>query len=82
MGCTSGAVRVKAGRVLHFRSLDWGMDALRKVIVHIDFIKNEEVIVRLFGVPVQRHVLGNYNLGSKSSAQNLWINQAILTTNW
>ena len=26
------------------------MDALRKVIVHIDFIKNEEVIVRLFGI--------------------------------
>ena len=43
MGCTSGAVRVKDDdqntRMLHFRTLDWGMDALRKVIVHLDFVE-------------------------------------------
>ena len=41
MGCTSGGVRVKDGpgklKMLHFRTLDWGMDALRKLIVHLDF---------------------------------------------
>ncbi|KAF6218973.1 hypothetical protein HO133_005517 [Letharia lupina] len=43
MGCTSGAVRVKDDdkntKMLHFRTLDWGMDALRKVIVHLDFVE-------------------------------------------
>lgn len=43
MGCTSGAVRVEDDdqniKMLHFRTLDWGMDALRKVIVHLDFVK-------------------------------------------
>lgn len=43
MGCTSGAVRVgdddKNTKMLHFRTLDWGMDALRKVIVHLDFVE-------------------------------------------
>ena len=41
MGCTSGGVKVQeAGqepRMLHFRTLDWGMDVLRKVIVQLDF---------------------------------------------
>ena len=56
MGCTSGAVRVRDGdkktKMLHFRTLDWGMDALRKVIVHLDFVEKPggEVIVRLFEV--------------------------------
>ena len=54
MGCTSGAVRVegdgKQSKMLHFRTLDWGMDALRKVIVHLDFVEKPggEVIVRVF----------------------------------
>lgn len=53
MGCTSGAVRVKDDdkntKMLHFRTLDWGMDALRKVIVHLDFVEKPggEVIVRI-----------------------------------
>ena len=42
MGCTSGGVRVKDGsgntKMLHFRTLDWGMDVLRKIIVRLDFI--------------------------------------------
>ena len=56
MGCTSGAARVKNDdnltRMLHFRTLDWGMDALRKVIVHLDFVEKPGggVIVRVFGV--------------------------------
>lgn len=54
MGCTSGAVRVedddKNTKMLHFRTLDWGMDALRKVIVHLDFVKKPggDIIVRVF----------------------------------
>ena len=54
MGCTSGAVKLeddgKTSRMLHFRTLDWGMDALRKVIVHLDFVERPggEVIVRIF----------------------------------
>ena len=43
MGCTSGGVKVRDGeeatRMLHFRTLDWGMPALRKVIVQLDFIE-------------------------------------------
>lgn len=29
----------KNTKMLHFRTLDWGMDALRKVIVHLDFVE-------------------------------------------
>ena len=58
MGCTSGAVRVKDDnqntKMLHFRTLDWGMDVLRKVIVHLDFVEKpgEDVIVRVFEVHI------------------------------
>lgn len=42
MGCTSGAVKVDdlqgATKMLHLRTLDWGMPALRKVIVQLDFV--------------------------------------------
>ena len=41
MGYTSGAARVDDGqggkKMLHFRTLDWGMDPLRKVVVQLDF---------------------------------------------
>ncbi|KAL9118151.1 MAG: hypothetical protein Q9187_005306 [Circinaria calcarea] len=44
MGCTSGSVRVKDGsgklNMLHFRTLDWGMDALRKLVVRLDFVEH------------------------------------------
>ncbi|KAJ9668450.1 hypothetical protein H2201_001498 [Coniosporium apollinis] len=51
MGCTSGGVRVKDGnssKMLHFRTLDWGMDALRKVVVELEFVDRPhgEVIAR------------------------------------
>ena len=43
MGCTSGAAKVDDGqggkKMLHFRTLDWGMDPLRKVVVQLDFIQ-------------------------------------------
>lgn len=41
MGCTSGGVRTKHGsenRMLHFRTLDWGMEKLRPLIVQLEFI--------------------------------------------
>ena len=46
MGCTSGGVRTFADRngdtrMLHFRTLDWGMDPLRAVVVQLDFIKSK-----------------------------------------
>ena len=43
MGCTSGGAQVSSGpgleTMLHFRTLDWSMDPLRKVVVHLDFIE-------------------------------------------
>jgi hypothetical protein len=50
MGCTSGAVRslepgqpMSQAKMLHFRTLDWGMDPLRSVIVQLDFIRSKSV---------------------------------------
>ena len=50
LGCTSGGVRVREGRgskratkMLHFRTLDWGMDPLRDVIVQLEFVKSKSV---------------------------------------
>lgn len=44
MGCTSGGVRTQepgeGPKMVHLRSLDWGMAPLRRVIVHLDFVKN------------------------------------------
>lgn len=40
MGCTSGGVRVQGDKMLHFRTLDWGMNPLRKIIVHLDYFKD------------------------------------------
>ena len=46
MGCTSGAARTvdQDGRqkMIHYRTMDWGMDPLRKVIVQLDFINYEK----------------------------------------
>jgi hypothetical protein len=43
MGCTSGGVRALPAtgyppRMVHFRTLDWGMDALRHVVVQLDYV--------------------------------------------
>jgi hypothetical protein len=50
MGCTSGAVRssepdqpTSQAKMLHFRTLDWGMDPLRSVIVQLDFIRSKSL---------------------------------------
>ncbi len=48
MGCTSGAVKsmeadrsIHQASMLHFRTLDWGMDPLRHIVVHLDFIRSK-----------------------------------------
>lgn len=58
LGCTSGAITVRAGneakspgRLLHFRTLDWGMPALRDLLVVLEFVdssstKPERVLAR------------------------------------
>lgn len=47
MGCTSGAARSRSratvdSTMLHFRTLDWGMDGLRKLVVQLDFFRSSE----------------------------------------
>ena len=43
LGCTSGGARTRdqdgETRMLHFRTLDCSMDALRKIVVQLDFIR-------------------------------------------
>jgi hypothetical protein len=51
MGCTSGGVRVTDGpgkptKMIHFRMLDWGMDALRRVVVQLNFVFDGQVVAR------------------------------------
>ena len=46
MGCTSSGVKTQNGpvqppRMLHFRTLDWGMDPLRAVTVQLDFTNSK-----------------------------------------
>ena len=41
MGCTSGGVKLaRKNKMLHFRTLDWGMDPLRKVIVQLEYVRD------------------------------------------
>ncbi|KAH3370814.1 hypothetical protein KXW99_000838 [Aspergillus fumigatus] len=46
MGCTSGAARTQdqetTPRMLHFRTLDWGMDALRRVLVRFEYVRSPD----------------------------------------
>jgi hypothetical protein len=51
MGCTSGSARTQEGsisKMLHFRTLDWEMDALRHIVVNLEFIQSpsSKVIAR------------------------------------
>ncbi|PNS15613.1 Nucleoporin nup82 [Sphaceloma murrayae] len=45
MGCTSGGARVRMAadsvdtQMLHFRTLDWEMESLRKVVVQLEYVK-------------------------------------------
>jgi hypothetical protein len=44
MGCTSGGVRVGDGestKMVHFRTLDWGMNPLRDLVVKLEFVKDD-----------------------------------------
>ena len=45
VGCTSGGVRVNADgyrKMLHFRTLDWGMGPLRHLAVHLQYIRSSQ----------------------------------------
>ncbi|KAE8396305.1 beta subunit of N-acylethanolamine-hydrolyzing acid amidase-domain-containing protein [Aspergillus alliaceus] len=49
MGCTSGAALTKLAttsgeqsRLLHFRTLDWGMDELRKLLVCFEYVRGPD----------------------------------------
>ncbi|RFU26070.1 hypothetical protein B7463_g10275, partial [Scytalidium lignicola] len=51
LGCTSGGVVVKPSsgkgrereeRMMHFRTLDWGMDKLRKLVIVLEFVRSAE----------------------------------------
>lgn len=46
LGCTSGAVKTQVkdaedARMIHFRTLDWGMEPLRDVLVILEFVRSE-----------------------------------------
>lgn len=51
LGCTSGGVlafprdlrgeRGRSARMLHFRTLDWGMDELRSLLVVLEFVRSK-----------------------------------------
>lgn len=46
MGCSSGGAAVRDGdggsKMLHFRTLDWGMPSLRRVVVQLDFVLQKD----------------------------------------
>src|SRR5450432_954606 len=49
LGCTSGGVIVRPGsghdkaeRMMHFRTLDWGMSGLRDLVVILEFVRSNE----------------------------------------
>ncbi|KAL9090028.1 MAG: hypothetical protein Q9159_002196 [Coniocarpon cinnabarinum] len=51
MGCSSGGVRVrdrddpKSTRMLHYRTLDWGMEPLRKSVVRLRYVRSPDPTV-------------------------------------
>lgn len=42
LGCSSGGAAIRAegtrSKMVHFRTLDWGMPALRRILVHLEFV--------------------------------------------
>ncbi|KAF4976803.1 hypothetical protein FZEAL_6584 [Fusarium zealandicum] len=47
MGCTAGCVRVhgqdrSSERLMHFRTLDWGLDPLRDLVVVLEYVDSSE----------------------------------------
>ena len=56
MGCTSGGVTVrdpvtKKNRMMHFRTLDWGMPALRKALAQFNYVESKDgpIVARTIG---------------------------------
>jgi hypothetical protein len=52
-GCTSGGVKVNdtgdscnAVGIVHFRGLDWDMEPLRKLIICVEYSRNNDVVAR------------------------------------
>jgi len=52
-GCTSGGVRVndtgdkcETEGIVHFRGLDWDMEPLRRLIICVEYIRNDDVVAR------------------------------------
>ncbi|KAJ7355713.1 beta subunit of N-acylethanolamine-hydrolyzing acid amidase-domain-containing protein [Mycena albidolilacea] len=97
-GCSSGGVRVTdAGNgrdngIVHFRSLDWGMDPLRKLIICVDYVRDGQTVARavtyagyigvLTGVRAGLSLSLNYRLrlasASPSSLMSHRLHQALL----
>lgn len=47
MGCTSGTAPLRrTGEILHFRSLDWGMEELRPLVIQVEFVRGESIVAR------------------------------------
>jgi hypothetical protein len=47
MGCTSGtAPSQQTGEILHFRSLDWGMEELRPLVIQVEFTRGGSIVAR------------------------------------
>lgn len=50
MGCTTGCVRVNTNslngesksRLMHFRTLDWGLDALRELVIIVEYVDSSK----------------------------------------
>jgi hypothetical protein len=42
MGCTSSAIRSEANTMYHLRTMDWGMDPLRKMVVQLEFFRSAQ----------------------------------------
>jgi hypothetical protein len=42
MGCTSSVIRSEVNTMYHLRTMDWGMDPLRKMVVQLDFFRSAQ----------------------------------------
>ncbi|KAJ7777338.1 beta subunit of N-acylethanolamine-hydrolyzing acid amidase-domain-containing protein [Mycena metata] len=95
-GCSSGGARVtdagngRENGIIHFRGLDWGMDALRRLLICVDYVRDGHVVARavtyagyigvLTGVRKGLSLSLNYRvrIDSPSSVQSHRLHQAAL----
>ncbi|KAL9042620.1 MAG: hypothetical protein Q9214_003723 [Letrouitia sp. 1 TL-2023] len=90
MGCTSGGIKVSEGqqsRMLHFRTLDWDMDPLRKIVVHLDFVEQSGAPIVASSITyvgfvgcltgVRKGLSTSLNFRPKNSATN-WLDRSRL----